>query len=510
MRHDKTETSRLGFQDDAPVDDLDEQLVAYLDGELSPEDLRALEMRLGSESALRTRLRELQNGWEMLDELPLATSSATLLETTIRMAAVDGDVSANSTRLKSPKNWFYRLLAFAAATGVCFLLGLALMKVRDYVRYRNQLRDLPIAMHLDAYLHASDLTLMRNLAKMQQWKEANEIADTLGKWNFHLADQIDATSLADREKLCVMLPIEDQKTVSAQWERFEKISPDDRRRVYDAAARVASQEDSKAMLKTMDRFALWRESLPGSDRDLFADGTDAQRQEFLKKELKRTAQNWTRQRGELLTDDDVEIIYGAVRQIAKSRMDAIRHTSSPALRAAITTFEMATQSMDPRLRAYFLRRLLDRPDERSDGGPPRRPDEGPGFQQPQPIPPSSRTPSFPPAIAQNAFSNAFTNARLLIEEIHGPLSEGELFMLESILPQNLAEIIEDAASIPTFREELLGSLVDESIRRTLSSRGNQTIIDRYQEIAPKDREQFDLLPSDRMLRSIQGEGRRPR
>jgi len=508
MRSDKTETSRLGFQDDALVDELDEQLVAYLDGELSPEDLRALEMRLGSESALRTRLRELQNGWEMLDELPLATSSATLLETTIRMAAVDGDVSANPARLKS-KNWFYQLLAFAAATGVCFLLGSALMKVREYVRYRNQLRDLPIAMHLDAYLHASDLTLMRNLAKMQQWKEANEIANTLGEWNFHLADQLDATSLADREELLVMLPIEDQKTVSAKWERFEKISPDNRREIYDVAARVATQEDPKTLLKAMDRFAAWRESLSASDRDLLVSGTDAQRQEFLQKELKRTTQKWTRERGADLSDDDVKTIYDGMRQLAKLRIDAIRQSGSPALQVAITTFEVTNQSMDARFQTYFLRRLFERPDHRTDGrpegGPPRRSNESPDFQQPSALPPSPRTLPFPVGIAQNAFANA----RLIIEQVQGPLRDDELYMLESILPQNLTEIIEETSGIPILREEFLLSWIDESIKRRQSNPGPRTFVERYNEIAPKDREQIDLLPSDRMLHAIQGDRRRP-
>ena len=508
MSQDKTRTSQVGFQDDSPVDELDEQLVAYLDGELSREELRALEKRLGAEPALRDRLRDLQNGWEMLDDLPLAASSGSLLETTILMAAVDGEVSSNPSRLKFSKNKFYRFFAVVAVTVASFLLGLAATKGRDYIRYRNQLRDLPIAMHLDAYLHASDLDLMRNLAEMQQWKEANEIADTLGEWDFHLADQLDATSLDSRQACLVMLPTEDQKTVSAKWERFEKISPDDRREIYHVAAFVATQEDPRMLLKTMDRFAAWRESLPASERDFFASGTDAQRQEFLQKELKRTTQKWTRERGANLSDDDVKTIYDAMRQIAKFRIDAIRQSGSPALRVVITTFEMANQSMDARFQAYFLRRLFERPDGRTEGrpegrresGPPWRPNESPDSQQPSP-----RTPPFPGGIAQNAFANA----RLIIDQVQGPLRDDELYLLESTLPQKLTEIIEETSGIPILREEFLLSWIDESIKRTQSNPGPQTIVERYNELAPKDREQMDLLPPERMLRAIQGDRRRP-
>src|SRR5690606_2215355 len=77
------------LSDDSPVDELDERLVAYLDGELEPEDRKALEVQLGRDADLRARLRTLQDGWELLDALPLATPSPVLLESTLRMAAIE-------------------------------------------------------------------------------------------------------------------------------------------------------------------------------------------------------------------------------------------------------------------------------------------------------------------------------------------------------------------------------------------------------------------------------------
>ncbi len=494
MSHGKTDMSQIEFQDDAPVDEVDEQLVAYLDGELAPEDLRELEKRLGAEPALRARLRELQNGWEMLDELPQATSSGSLLETTIRMAAVNGDMATKAVDNQSKKRNVVRVIYVSAAGLACFLIGLAAMRVREQMRYQRQLEDLSIAMHLHAYLHASDLALMRNLAGMAQWQEANEIADTLGEWNFELAHQIDETPTESRETLLVSLPIEDQKTISANWERFEKISPKDKQTVIDVARMVSSQADSQDLIKTMDRFAAWRESLPAVERDLFANGTAAQREKLVMTALKRTTQNWMRERGRELSDEDLETIYDAVRQIASLRIDLIRKNSTPAMRAAITTFELTGQSMDQRAQGYFLRKLFEIPDD----GPPRRTNDS-NFA------PRSPSPSAPP-FAVGGGQNAFFNMREIVDQIRGPFRDDELYLLESVLPQNLTEMIDDTAALPMLREELLRSWASEAIRRSRSNRGKQTIVERYKETAQDEREEIDLLPSDRMLQSLQGEG----
>jgi anti-sigma factor RsiW len=47
-----------------------EELVAYLDGELPPDDCRRVERRLAEDDDYRQRLRDLDQAWEALDALP--------------------------------------------------------------------------------------------------------------------------------------------------------------------------------------------------------------------------------------------------------------------------------------------------------------------------------------------------------------------------------------------------------------------------------------------------------
>ena len=47
-----------------------QQLVAYLDGELDDETNQEIERRLSADPEYRLRLQQLQQAWDLLDELP--------------------------------------------------------------------------------------------------------------------------------------------------------------------------------------------------------------------------------------------------------------------------------------------------------------------------------------------------------------------------------------------------------------------------------------------------------
>jgi anti-sigma factor RsiW len=70
-------------QEDFPAD-----LVAYLDGELDAQQTQAVEDRLSSDAVYRQQLRELQQTWDLLDQLPKADVDETFTRTTLSMVAV--------------------------------------------------------------------------------------------------------------------------------------------------------------------------------------------------------------------------------------------------------------------------------------------------------------------------------------------------------------------------------------------------------------------------------------
>jgi anti-sigma factor RsiW len=154
------------LDDESPIDQLDEQLVAYLDGELPPEERIVLEARLGRDSSLRKRLRTLQHGWDMLDELPMATPSAVFLESTIRMAAMEASQGKSSTNgswtngwLKSKRVWVSLITIF------CLGVGVAGARVRERQQFRLQLSQLPVAMHVERHFDDADADAIAAVAE---------------------------------------------------------------------------------------------------------------------------------------------------------------------------------------------------------------------------------------------------------------------------------------------------------------------------------------------------------
>ena len=509
------------LDDDSPIDELDELLVAYLDGELPPEERSVLETRLGRDSSLRKRLRTLQHGWDMLDELPMATPSAVLLESTIRMAAMEASQGKSSTAASRASNWLRsKNLWVALVTVLCLGVGVAGARVRERQQFRSQLSQLPTAMHVDAYLNANDIDLMRRLMQSPQWMKTVEIAERFGEWDFSLHQKIDEASVSQRNQLLQELPIEHQQIVMQSWQRFEKLEPATKSSILETAQRVSDQSDSADVLATMDRFARWRETLAPAQRDQIASGEVDVRVIAINELLPLTTRQWTQQTSRLLTDEDVETIYQVVRQIARLRIEQLNFTDAPAAAMGLKSFGSKDQKMDPRMEAFFLRRMFDP----SDPMPPPRPEDELSFNAsgnpnarppagapPAGTPPGADLPRRPgPPMGFDFMAPAFGAIRPLLEQLRGPLHDDELWMIQSVLGDELNEFLSAASGIESLREELLRSWTDETLRRIESNRSGKTVSERYELIEPARRDALDLLPPDKILESLRYEDRRRR
>jgi len=500
--------------DDAPIDEVDEQLVAYLDGELQPDERSELEQRLGHDSNLRARLRTLQNGWDLLDDLPMATPSAILLESTIRMAAMTaskGEPSATSRPLKRvfESKVFWLTLLSMLALGI----GAGGARVRETIRFRAELAELPLAIHTDAYLHASDLSLMRTLMQMPQWQQAVSIADRFGEWDFRLHQQIDSATIQERQKLLQQLPIEHQQVVMQAWQQYEKLAPPDRRLVMETAERVAAQSDTENVLATMDRYARWRDSLAAAQRDLIASGDPETRMQAIEESLQRTVRQWTQQTSRLLTDNDIETIYHSLRHIARLRILAIDFTELPMAHYALRSYGSKDQMMEPRTEAFFLRRLFEAVEPIStenNSRPPNPLERDSGGLISGANRPGNEPSRFGPPPGLDFLAPALGSLRPVIDKMRGPLREDELWMIESVLGDEMTEFLAAASGIESLQEELLRSWADETLRRTASNRSGTTVSERYELLDPSRRDQLDLLPPDKMLESLRDDDRRRR
>lgn len=151
--------------------DIESELVAYLDGELSPALAEVVEKRLARDPEYRRRLHDLQRAWDLLDALPRTEASAAFTSSTLEMVAVHAETA--EAQVDRRRRWMHGLLGTVAAGGVLafgligWTLGQRLWPSPD----EPLLRDLPVVERVDEYLLAEDIEFLRLLDQEGLFRE---------------------------------------------------------------------------------------------------------------------------------------------------------------------------------------------------------------------------------------------------------------------------------------------------------------------------------------------------
>jgi anti-sigma factor RsiW len=162
------------MQDETTIseeDRIQEELVAYLDGELDDAGSERVVERLRNDPAYRQKLNEMQAAWDMLDELPRAEPTESVTQSTVEMIALtsEADALTAEARIESKRHW--TRLAIAAAALLSTALGYYLISQR--LDYSNQqlVRDLPVIENVDLYSAVDSLDFLRELDASQMFDE---------------------------------------------------------------------------------------------------------------------------------------------------------------------------------------------------------------------------------------------------------------------------------------------------------------------------------------------------
>jgi anti-sigma factor RsiW len=150
---------------------LQEELTAYLDGELTSDDRRRVEARLARDPEYRAELQRMQRAWDMLDKLPRATVDDSFARTTIEMVAVAAVDEARTQALVIPRKRRTRAVVGALSVGVAVLFGFMLGVKAWPQKNRQLLEDLPVIENLDQYRQADSIEFLRKLEASKLFDE---------------------------------------------------------------------------------------------------------------------------------------------------------------------------------------------------------------------------------------------------------------------------------------------------------------------------------------------------
>ena len=143
---------------------LENQLVAYLDGELDEEARRLIDRRLAAEPELRDALGRLERTWDMLDGLERSSVEETFTQSTLEMVAQAAAEDVQEALAEAPRRRWRRRLAVSASMLAAAAAGFLITVMVRPNPNRELLEDLPVLENLDRYSEIHDIDFLRLLA----------------------------------------------------------------------------------------------------------------------------------------------------------------------------------------------------------------------------------------------------------------------------------------------------------------------------------------------------------
>lgn len=141
----------------------EEELVAYLDGELDSSSTARVERRLAEDETYRQQLQQLQQSWDMLDVLERPEPSESFTRDTVEMVALK--TKEDLTRKKSQQSGKRMLVVSGSALAAALSLTLGFVLIRSAISRPNQklVRDLPVIEKLDEYQSVDSVEFLKSL-----------------------------------------------------------------------------------------------------------------------------------------------------------------------------------------------------------------------------------------------------------------------------------------------------------------------------------------------------------
>lgn len=239
-----------------PEQPLGEELVAYLDGELTREQSEALEARLGSDELVRLELQQYDRVWNALDALPRATVGDAFTRTTIEMVSVEAEQDLIRQTALLPVRKRNRRVQLAALCLVGAMLGFTLVWLLAPHPNRTLYANLPLIAQLDAYSEVRDVEFLRALDDAagqwlhEEWgPQVQAEAETLTRLN--------TASFRARRDYVETLDSEARTALAGKLARYQDLSPSARDQLRRRHETIVAADDSARLQRTMLAYYAW-------------------------------------------------------------------------------------------------------------------------------------------------------------------------------------------------------------------------------------------------------------
>jgi hypothetical protein len=293
-----------------------DELVAYLDGELPPEDCRAVEERLAADAEYRQQLRDLDQAWEALSALPPATVDDSFARTTIELACVAAEEDLSQQKSLAEVEGRGRKRWWIAGSVAAVVMGFLMVRALAVHRNNAVLTDLPLIQQSHVLSLVGDVEFLRQLASDVPQDEF--VADPAA-FNRNLADfsKANSESLAERRDWVNSLSPDQKANLADRARAFEaeRQSRSEKDRLRELAEEVRGKPELE---KALVAYGQWVARTPGRAeqlRNAFAELSTSERVA----EVQKLAHQDSEQAARHLSDADAANLRGEILKLAKEK-----------------------------------------------------------------------------------------------------------------------------------------------------------------------------------------------
>ncbi len=262
---------------------LDEELVAYLDGQLDRQSARQVEQRLASEEPVRRRLQELAQSWDLLDQLPHAVADDAFVRSTVEMVAVAAEQEVAEQQAAEPRRRRRRWLRGGGAALAVALAGYVVAANVWTDPNEKLIRDLSVIENQERYKQAGDVDFLKKLNEeglfSDETSDATTSRDERGGNNEGRPAKDEPRANSDpaptltgletpsqrRETLEKMTPPE-KEDLRTRFDKFNALSPDEQQRLRRFEEQLNADASRDRLRRIMNQFHEWLKTLGPIER----------------------------------------------------------------------------------------------------------------------------------------------------------------------------------------------------------------------------------------------------
>ena len=252
---------------------INEELVAYLDGELPPEESRRVEERLATDADYRQQLRDLDQAWEALDALPATNVDDNFARTTIEMVAVAAqrDLDQHTAQVTAAKR--NRTAWWIAAGAAVAALGFAATRMLLPNPNERLIANLPVIQQVDVLSQIDDIEFLRALALQVPYEKLAPDPVSIDR-EFTTWKTVSESTPVDRRAWLENLSPQEKANLAERVNRFKELekSPEKQQQLQQLRQlerTIRQADDGEQLQRTLLAYGSWlADRQPGEQEDL--------------------------------------------------------------------------------------------------------------------------------------------------------------------------------------------------------------------------------------------------